>query len=162
MSSNANGYNERADMYTKDLQVGQELVRLIVRRPSWGNGPITLRKELLVIEKITKTRLVLKSAQGTVYRVLVSNSRWNAGQVKDILEGDSDISYAYRDDFTLYTKDEPRLFSQLSFVEAHNRQAQPELEAKAVLGAISTKGLSKELALEAIVALQAYVDTRDA
>lgn len=162
MSTNSTTYNGRNQrMNVRDLTVGQELVRVITRTSTWAPGrPIVRREVPVTVKALSKTRLVVETAGGTVYRVLVDNSEWGKGNVKDILEGEARLSYGYREDFVLHTPDDADLIADRERVAKHNAQAVPAQEARIAVAAAGD--LTKETAEAAIKALQAYVASLDA
>lgn len=161
MSTNARRFNSASKpMNIADLTVGQRLIQ-VTTYTNWNNGPIVRRETLVRVEKITKTRLVVKTAQGTVYRVLVDNGDWNKGYVRDVLEGQANYNLSAREDFLLYTEDDSDLRVDREYTRTHNAKAVPRMEAKSAIAG-AAKDLTKESALDAIQALQAYVATLDA
>lgn len=99
------GNNTGKRMYAADLSAGDTLVR--ARTASFGTHLV--EDQILTIDKITATRLVLSTPHGSAVRVILRN-----GEVTNKYEGDKH-GYA-----ALYTPDDDQLAQMRATAEAGN------------------------------------------
>lgn len=162
-SYSAKGANR---LNTASLQEGQQLVLLNTQSSRWGDTVREVKKSILTITKILKTRLVATDEAGREYRFIVEYSKtWTSrnGDVSTDLEGSRGDRFSGSSGWykTLWTTDDTELVEYLTRIDEDNAQIIAKREARAALETFKAS-ISIENAEAAITALQAYVAAQKA
>jgi len=147
---NGQAYN---NMNAADLSVGDKLVRIIT--PRYGSVD-SVRLVELTVKKVLKSRLVVETAKGVEYRLLLDTSKYSfrTGEVKNRLEGQSEWN---RESFDIATAGDPIIEAIVAAHEATAGKKRIRVAAGRAVAAIAQTRypeLAKvEAAIEALQAL---------
>lgn len=159
MSTNARRYSASTvptRMHTKDLTVGDKLIRVVRRGTRFGELGQRTEHEVTV-KKIMASRLVIEHENGHQSRVLVTNSKsWPSqnGEVETKLEGSSNSWNT--EAFELFTLDDPTLLEDRAKFEVSAAAHKRKHDVLDATRAISNT-LTVETAQAAVEALQKWL-----